>query len=85
MDQATFDLLLGPLGLTVGLVGLVGLFVTERIVPGSRVKRAETALENAVALAKQANDALEKMADALEERNQLDREVRLAPRAGGTG
>ena len=74
MDQATLDMLLGPLGLTAFLLLAIVAFTTERVVPGSRATRAEKAAENALSLAVQANDALEKMADALDERNKLDAE-----------
>jgi len=74
MDPATLETLLGPVGLTAFLLVAILAFTTERVVPGSRALRAETAAKESLNLAVQANDALEKMADALEERNKLDAE-----------
>jgi len=72
MDPATLEQLLGPLGLTIFLIITVIAFSTERVVPGSRAIRAEAAAKEALVLAQQANAVMEKMADALEERNRFD-------------
>jgi len=77
-DQATLTLLLGPLGLTTGLLILVYLFVTERVVPKGRLEDQKEATKEALDIARQANESLDRMADAVEARNNLDAErVRL--------
>jgi len=65
-------LLLGPLGLTIGLLLTVVAFAREWVVPGKRNERAESAAERAFVLAREANDTMDKMAEALETRNRVD-------------
>lgn len=79
--QPDINLLLGPLGLTVGLIYLVWLLLTERVVPKSRLNASlerESELKNsvreAIDLAKSSNEAVERMADAVEARNALEAE-----------
>lgn len=74
MDQGTLTLLLGPLGLTVGLLILVWFLVTEKVVPKGRLDDQKTATKEALDIARAANDSLDRMADAVEARNQLDAE-----------
>lgn len=69
-----WTLLLGPLGLTAGLLILVWLFVTEKIVPRGRLSDQKDATKDALDIARQANDALDRMANAVETRNNLDAE-----------
>lgn len=77
-DQNTLTLLLGPLGLTAGLLILVWLFVTEKVVPKGRLDDQKEATKEALSIAHEANESLDRMADAVEARNQLDAErVRL--------
>jgi hypothetical protein len=87
MDQGTLTLLLGPLGLTVGLLILVWFLVTEKVVPKGRLDDQKAATKDALDIARAANDSLDRMADAVEARNQLDAErVKLEServRAGG--
>jgi hypothetical protein len=68
----SLDQVLGPLGLTVFLIALVLAFISEKVVPGARASRAESAAKDMLALAQGANKAMEDMADALNERNALD-------------
>ena len=77
-DESTFTLLLGPLGLTAGLLILVWLFVTEKVVPKGRLDDQKEATKEALSIAHEANESLDRMADAVEARNKLDAErVRL--------
>jgi hypothetical protein len=77
-DQNTLTLLLGPLGLTAGLLILVWLFVTEKVVPKGRLDDQKAATLEALQIAHEANQSLDRMADAVEARNNLDAErVRL--------
>lgn len=88
MDQnAVLTLLLGPLGLTVGLLILVWFLVTEKVVPKGRLDDQKNATKDALDIARAANDSLDRMADAVEARNQLDAErVKLeTERARTTG
>jgi hypothetical protein len=79
-----WPILLGPLGLTVGLIVLLGfiyrvVFVTQSIVPGSRALKAEMALETTLGLLKEAAETNKTLAAAMEERNKLDGDrLRLA-------
>lgn len=70
--------LLGPAAaLALALVSLF-MFVTERVVPGGRLVKAEAAAAAALALAETAIASQKQMASALEGRNQLDQErIRL--------
>lgn len=78
MDQSTLTILLGPLGLTAGLLILVWLFVTEKVVPRGRLDDQKESTKEALSIAHEANESLDRMADAVEARNQLDAErVRL--------
>jgi hypothetical protein len=78
VNNEVLTLLLGPLGLTAGLLFLVWLFVTERIVPSGRLADQKEATKEALDIARQANQSLDRMADAVETRNTLDAErVRL--------
>lgn len=70
----TLKLLLGPLGLTVGLIFLVYLLVTEKVIPAGRLADQKAATKEALDIARQANVALDRMADAVEARNKLDSE-----------
>lgn len=72
--EQQLTILLGPLGLTVGLLFLVWLFVTERVVPKGRLDDQKIATKDALDIAKQANESLDRMANAVEARNQLDAE-----------
>lgn len=74
MNQDTLTLLLGPLGLTAGLLFLMYLFVSERVIPRGRLDDQKTATKEALDIARQANSALDRMADAVEARNKLDTE-----------
>lgn len=87
IDENTLSLLLGPLGLTVGLVLLAYLLITERVVPKGRLEDQKAATKEALDIAREANLSLDRMADAMEARNQLDAEkVRLeAERVRATG
>lgn len=77
-DQTTLTLLLGPLGLTAGLLILVWLFVSEKVVPKGRLDDQKEATKEALLIAHEANESLDRMADAVEARNNLDAErVRL--------
>ena len=85
-DQAV-TLLLGPVGLTVGLLFFVWLLVSERVVPKGRLEDQKKATQDALDIAREANNSLDRMADAVEARNNLDAErVRLeAERVRTTG
>jgi enterochelin esterase-like enzyme len=74
-------LLLGPLGLTVGALGVVYLLVTEKIVPFGRLKaaldrevEAKQAAKDALVLVDSSNKAMERLSDAVEARNKLETE-----------
>ena len=86
-DNQLWTLLLGPLGLTVGLLVLVWLMVTEKVVPKGRLDDQKAATHDALDIARQANESLDRMADAVEARNNLDAErARLeAERVRATG
>ena len=84
MNQDTISLLLGPLGLTAGLLFFVWLLITEKVVPAGRLKasvdrevEARQATKDALALVDSSNQAMERMSDAVEARNKLEAE-RLA-------
>lgn len=70
--QPLADALLGPVGLTAFLVIVVWAFVTERVVPAQRLRDATTATKEALGVAGAANDAFDRMAAALEQRNEID-------------
>lgn len=72
--ESQLTVLLGPLGLTAGLLFLVWLFVTEKVVPRGRLDDQKTATKEALEIARQANESLDRMANAIEARNQLDTE-----------
>jgi hypothetical protein len=72
--EQQLTILLGPLGLTAGLLFLVWLFVTEKIVPRGRLDDQKQATKEALDIARQANESLDRMASAIEARNQLDAE-----------
>lgn len=74
MDQGSLTILLGPLGLTFGLLVLVWFLVTEKVVPKGRLDDQKVATKDALDIARQANDSLDRMADAVEARNTLDAE-----------
>lgn len=74
MGSPSWDFLLGPLGLTVFVLFLIWLFVTERVIPRGRLEDQKIATSAALDVVRGANLALEKMADALEARNRLDTE-----------
>lgn len=82
MSEPTWDLLLGPLGLTVGALLLLWLLVSERIVPRGRLEDQKLATTEALSIARDANQTMEKMAEALEARNTLDAEVLRPAREG---
>jgi hypothetical protein len=69
-----FNLLLGPLGLTVGLLFFVYMLVSERVVPKGRLDDQKAATKDALDIAREANSSLDRMADAVEARNNLDAE-----------
>lgn len=69
---ALSDQILGPLGLTVGLILAVFAFFTERVVSGKRVERMEAALREATALSTSAIAKVGEMSEALRERNRID-------------
>lgn len=73
-DQSTLTLLLGPLGLTAGLLILVWLFVTEKVVPKGRLDDQKEATKEALQIAHEANESLDRMANAVEARNKLEAE-----------
>ena len=72
--EQQLTVLLGPLGLTAGLLFLVWLFVTEKVVPKGRLDDQKQATKEALDIARQANESLDRMANAIEARNQLDAE-----------
>jgi hypothetical protein len=72
--EQQLSVLLGPLGLTAGLLFLVWLFVTEKVVPRGRLDDQKQATKEALDIARQANESLDRMANAIEARNQLDAE-----------
>lgn len=72
--EQQLTVLLGPLGLTAGLLFLVWLFVTERVVPKGRLDDQKEQTKDALDIARQANESLDRMASAVEARNQLDTE-----------
>lgn len=86
-SESQLTVLLGPLGLTAGLLFLVWLFVTEKVVPKGRLDDQKQATKDALDIARQANESLDRMANAVEARNQLDAErARMeADRARATG
>lgn len=78
VNNETLTLLLGPLGLTVGLLILVWFLVAEKVVPRGRLDDQKAATKEALEIAREANLAVDRMADAVEARNKLDAErVRL--------
>ena len=74
IDEGTLTLLLGPLGLTVGLLFLFWLMMSERLIPRGRLDDQKNATREALDIAREANQALDRMADAVEQRNKLDAE-----------
>jgi hypothetical protein len=71
----TWDLILGPAGVAVLALTILWLFVTERIIPRGRLEDQKAATTEALTVAKDANQTMEKMAEALEARNNLDAEA----------
>ena len=67
--------LLGPTAALVGAIALIGLFLTERLVPGARALRAEKSRDDGLLLIRDLADAFDKMGDALAERNRIDAEA----------
>jgi hypothetical protein len=78
MPIPTWDLILGPAGVAVLTLSVLWLFVTERIIPRGRLEDQKLATQEALSVAKDANQTMEKMAEALEARNNLDTEVMRA-------
>jgi hypothetical protein len=74
--------LLGPLGLTVGIILVLVLGYREVWVFGTRLKKAEEALAKTLDLLKEATDSNKTMAAAMEERNKLDTERLRMAQAG---
>jgi hypothetical protein len=72
----------GPFAFTVGLILAVYGAYKEWWVPGSRLHKAEAALQTALELLKGSTEANRTMADALEERNKLDSERLRMAQAG---
>lgn len=74
ISDTSLTLLLGPLGLTVGLLFLFWLMLTERLIPKGRLEDQKAATREALDIAREANSALDRMADAVEQRNKLEAE-----------
>ncbi len=63
------DLLLGPLGLTIGLILVVLAFLREWVVPGARYRKDMADLRDSL---KQLQGGVTDVAEATKERNRID-------------
>jgi hypothetical protein len=79
--QTTLDFLLGPLGLTVGLLLVVLAFVREWVVPGPRYRQDTEALREII---KTLTDQVGDVAKATEDRNRNE-QARLDLLRGSQG
>ena len=79
-----FDAVLGPLGALVLAVLALMAFVTEKVTPGSRTKRAEDLAKAAVEGWQAEQRTADTLVKAFEERNAIERRRQaLAKKAGG--
>jgi hypothetical protein len=71
-DQATtwLSILLGPAGLTVGLLALVWALYTEKLVPGEVARRYRTERDVAMRLARTGTDVTGRAVDLAEKRKE---------------
>lgn len=80
----TIEQLLGPVGLTVGLIVAVIAFAFEVVTPGKRTRRAEAIAEKALDRIGELVSTVDQMAGALEHRNRIDEEALRRVQHGGT-